>query len=151
MQHSNGGIMRHSMAALSRATSAVLAGLLLATGLAGCVSFDSGSAAKGASRAPVAWGISRGAKSCVIFREYTKTTLGFAVVVAGMSTHGELEVVESGSYTLPKPVWVQDQDSMNELQRLSEQGLVRYVKIQDKYTPAELEAGRDLCRRGMAS
>jgi hypothetical protein len=43
-------------------------------------------------------------------------------------SHGEREVVD-----------------MNELQRRAVKDAIRYVKIQDKYTPEDLEAARALC------
>ncbi|HEV3017890.1 MAG TPA: hypothetical protein VGY49_02620 [Burkholderiaceae bacterium] len=127
----------------------LIASPILAIGLVGCVSFETSSkqTKDGAPRAPIAWGIMNDAKGCVIFREYSKSTLGFFVVAAGVSSHGELEVVETDGYTLSKPVWLEDQDSMNELQRLANQDKIRYVKVQAKYTPGELEAARALCRK----
>ena len=126
---------------------------VLALGVFGCVSYEtsSQSAKDGAPPAPIAWGIMSNAKGCVIFREYSKNTLGFFVVAGGVSSHGELEVVETDGYTLSKPVWKEDQESMNELQRLANQDKIRYVKVQGKYTPDELEAARALCRKKDAS
>ncbi|MFI4890676.1 MAG: hypothetical protein ACHQIL_09100 [Steroidobacterales bacterium] len=106
--------MRQSLLAKCQATSGIFVVTLLVFGLNACVSFESGSPQpKGASRAPLVWGISSHAKACVIFREYAKTTVGFAVIAAGMSQHAELQVIQSGPYRLAKPVWVEDQGSMN--------------------------------------
>jgi hypothetical protein len=130
----------------------MLGAVVLCTLLASCVSFESGSAVgKNGSRAPVAWGLAGGASHCVIFREYSKTSVGFAVVVAGMSTHAELEVVDGGGYELSKKVWVEDVNSMNELQRVADQDRLRFVKVQDGYTPDELNQAKSLCGRGLAS
>ena len=133
--------------------TAAIAALILAVGVAGCVSYEtSGKQTKDeAPRAPIAWGIMNNAKGCVIFREYKKNTLGFFVVAAGVTSHGELEVVETEGYTLSKPVWVEDQDSLNELQRIANQDKIRYVKVQGKYTPDQLEAARAMCRKQNAS
>jgi len=59
--------------------------------------------------------------------------------------------VESNGYTLSKPVWTEDQESLNELQRLANQDRVRYVKVSGKYTPEELEAARAICRKQNAA
>jgi len=127
--------------------------MVLALGLAGCVSYEAPAkqTTDGAPHAPIAWGIMNNAKSCVIFREYAKNTIGFFVLAASASTHGELEVVESNGYTLSKPVWTEDQESLNELQRLANQDRVRYVKVSGKYTPEELEAARAICRKQNAA
>jgi hypothetical protein len=126
---------------------------LVALELPGCVSFETSSkqAKDGVPRAPIAWGIMNNATGCVIFREYSKSTVGFFVVAAGVTTHGELEVVEANGYTLSKPVWSEDQESLNELQRLANQDRIRYVKVQGKYTPDELEAARAICQKKNAS
>jgi hypothetical protein len=99
------------------------------------------------SREPVAWGLLSQSKGCVIFREYKKTKVGFFVVIVTAKSHGELEVVESVGYELDPKVWIENEDNMNELQRRAMKDLIRYVKIQDKYTPEELEAARALCRK----
>lgn len=126
---------------------------ILAVGLVGCVSYETSSkqTKDGAPQAPVAWGTMSNAKGCVVFREYSKNTLGFFVVAAGVTSHGELEVVETDGYTLSKPVWKEDQESLNELQRLANQDKLRYVKIPGKYTPDQLDAARVLCRKQNAS
>ena len=135
-------------ARLSIPVSALASCLLLTS----CVSFESGSVVgKNGSRAPVAWGMRGGAKNCIIFREYSKTSVGFAVVVAGMSSHAELEVIDSGGYEMSKKVWVEDGNSMNELQRLAEEDMLRFVKVQDGYTPDELNQARTLCGKGQGS
>ena len=97
------------------------------------------------SRAPVVWGITSEAKGCVIFREYTKTKVGFYLVVVTTKSHSELEVIESDGYTVEPTKWVEDEAGMNELQRRAVKDQIRYVKVQDKYTPDELEAARAIC------
>ena len=99
------------------------------------------------SREPVVWGLASSSKGCVIFREYKKTKVGFWVVAVTTKTHAELEVIEALDYQLDQKVWIEDEDSMNELQRLAMKDSIRYVKIQDKYSPEELEAARALCIR----
>ncbi len=99
-----------------------------------------------ASRAPFAWGILSEPKACVIFQEKTKTDVGFWVVVVTWKTRVELEVVETDGYVLQPKIWPEDQRNMDELQRRAMQDKIRYVKIQEEYTPEELEAARTLCR-----
>jgi hypothetical protein len=111
----------------------------------GAVKADDKSGAE--SREPVAWGLLSQSKGCVIFREYKKTKVGFFVVIVTAKSHGELQVVESVGYELDPKIWVENDDNMNELQRRAMKDAIRYVKIQDKYTPEELEAARALCRK----
>ncbi len=100
------------------------------------------------SRAPSAWGILSPVKACVIFREYQKTKVGFYVLILTTKTHAELEVIEStNGYVMDPTKWVEDEASMHELDHRAVKDQVRYVKIQDKYTPAELEAARALCQK----
>jgi len=98
-----------------------------------------------ANREPIAWGLLSHSKGCVIFREYKKTKIGFWVVAVTAKSHGELEVIEALDYQLDQKVWIENEENMNELQRRAIKDSVRYVKIQDKYTPDELEAARTLC------
>ena len=97
------------------------------------------------SRAPVTWGLLSHSKGCVIFREYRKTKVGFWLVVVTTKSHSELEVIETYGYSLDPKVWVENEENMNELQRRATNDAIRYVKIQDKYTPEELESARALC------
>lgn len=96
---------------------------------------------------PVVWGILSHSKGCVIFREYKKTKVGFFVVVVTAKSHGELEVVETDGYEMDPKVWIENEENMNELQRRAVKDEIRYVKIQDKYTPEDLETARSLCRK----
>jgi hypothetical protein len=99
------------------------------------------------SREPIAWGLLSHTRHCVIFREYRKTKVGFWVVVITTKSHSELEVIESYGYTLDPKIWVENDENMNELQRRANKDAIRYVKIQDKYTPEELEAARAICAK----
>lgn len=96
---------------------------------------------------PSAWGILSKPNGCVIFREYGKTKVGFFVVAVTAKTEGYLEVVESTGYDLQTSIWPQTQESMDELQKLATENVLRFVKIQDGYPPSELEAARDICRQ----
>jgi hypothetical protein len=100
-----------------------------------------------ASREPVAWGLLSHSKGCVIFREYRKTKVGFWLVVVTTKSHAELEIIETYRYSLDPKVWVENEENMNELQRRATSDAIRYVKIQDKYTPEELESARALCAK----
>jgi len=87
-------------------------------------------------------------KACVIFREYRKTKVGFFVVVVTARTHSELEVVETtDGYVMDPKKYVEDEATMDVLQHRAIRDGLRYVKVSDKYTPAELEAARALCRQ----
>ena len=101
-----------------------------------------------APRAPSAWGMLGTHKACVIFREYRKTKVGFFVVVITTKTHSELEVVETtDGYVMDPTKYVEDDTTMDALQHRAIKEELRYVKVQDKYTPAELEAARALCKQ----
>src|SRR5437763_16211342 len=103
---------------------------------------------KAEARAPSAWGLLSANKACVIFREYRKTKVGFWVVVVTAKTHAELEVIEAtNGYVMEQKKWVEDEPTMDELQHRAMKDGLRYVKIQDKYTPEELEAARALCQK----
>jgi hypothetical protein len=100
------------------------------------------------TRAPSAWGMLGTHKACVIFREYRKTKVGFFVVVVTAKTHGELEVLEaSDGYEMDQKKYIEDEATMDQLQHRAIKDRLRYVKVQDKYTPEELEAARALCRQ----
>ena len=101
-----------------------------------------------APHAPSAWGLLGEHKACVIFREYRKTKVGFFVVVITAKTHGELEVIETtDGYVMDQKKYVEEEATMDQLQHRAIKDGLRYVKIQDKYTPEDLEAARALCRK----
>ena len=100
------------------------------------------------TRTPTAWGLLSGNKACVIFREYRKTKVGFFVIVVTTKTHSELEVIEATEgYVMDQKKFVEDEATMDALQRRAIKDGLRFVKIQDKYTAEELEAARALCRK----
>jgi hypothetical protein len=96
--------------------------------------------------APVAWGLTAGHEHCVIFREYKKTKGAFYLVVVTTKTHMELEVIESDGFNIDPKTYIEDQPTMDALNSRALNERLRYVKVQDKYTPAELQAARDLCK-----
>ena len=100
------------------------------------------------ARAPSAWGVLSPVKACVIFREYQKTKVGFYVLIVTTKTHAELEVIQTtNGYTMDKTKLVEDEATMHELDHRAMKDQIRYVKIQDKYTPEELEAARAMCQK----
>jgi len=105
-----------------------------------------------AVRRPSAWGMLGTHNACVIFREYRKTKIGFFVVVVTAKTHGELEVVEtSDGYAMDQKKYVEDEATMAQLQHRAIKDGLRYVKLQDKYSPEELQAARALCKQDVVS
>lgn len=114
-------------------------------GLVGCVAAFGDTPAP--SRAPVAWGLTAGNEHCIIFREYKKSKGAFYLVVVTVKTHMELEVIESDGFNIDPKVYVEDQPTMDALNSRALNERLRYVKIQDKYTPDELQAARDLCKK----
>jgi hypothetical protein len=99
-------------------------------------------------RVPYAWGMLSPPRACVIFREYSKTKFGFYVIVVTARTQSQLEVIETtNGYVLDPRVWVEDENGMQDLQRRALKDAIRYVKVADKYTPAELDAARALCQQ----
>ena len=119
--------------------------------LAALVPFSGTSAAdekNAAPPAPSAWGMLGTHKACVIFREYRKTKVGFFVVIITTKTHSELEVIETtDGYVMDSSKYVEDEATMDQLQHRAIKDELRYVKVQDKYTPAELEGARALCKQ----
>lgn len=120
---------------------------LVCLALTACVTVKTPQSRPKTAQEPVAWGLFSKPKGCVIFREYSKTQVGFFVVAVTTKSHGELEVVESQGYDMQPKVWQQTKESMDELQRLAMKEKLRYVKIPDKYLPEELESARKLCEK----
>jgi hypothetical protein len=113
-----------------------------------CTPLFAGSVPAAAVRAPYAWGMLSPPRACVIFREYSKTKFGFYVIVVTTRTQSQLEVIETtNGYVLDPRVWVEDENGMQDLQRRALKDAIRYVKVADKYTPAELDAARALCQQ----
>jgi hypothetical protein len=118
--------------------------LLLVT----CAPLHAGTTPAPEPRAPYAWGMLSPPRACVIFREYSKTRFGFYLIVVTTRTQSELEVIETtNGYVLDPRVWIEDQNGMQDLQRRALKDAIRYVKVADKYTPAELDAARALCQQ----
>jgi hypothetical protein len=99
-------------------------------------------------RVPYAWGMLSPPRACVIFREYHKTKFGFYLIVVTTRTQSQLQVIETtNGYVLDRAVWIEDEGGMQELQHRAMKEAIRFVKVQDKYTPAELAAARALCQQ----
>jgi hypothetical protein len=117
--------------------------------LAGCAfgtKFDFGSTDnKQRIRGPVVWGTLSECNGCVIFKEYKKTDFMFYGVAMTSNTHYELEVIETINYNMEQIKWLQNNDDMDDLQRLSVSNKLRYVKIREGYSPGELSSARMYC------
>lgn len=113
--------------------------------IASCVNVKHRPRKQTESAAPVVWGQMSNPTWCVIFKEYRKTTVGFFVFAVAAETKGVLEVIESTGFFMQPRVWQMTQAGMDELQRRSVDHHLRYVKIQDPYTEADLQAARALC------
>ncbi|MDE2137251.1 MAG: hypothetical protein KGJ68_07420 [Gammaproteobacteria bacterium] len=125
----------------------VLSGVLAALACAGGIS-AADEKASAPPHTPSAWGLLTAHKACVIFREYRKTKVGFFVLIITAKTHSELEVIETtDGYVMDPKTYVEDEATMDVLQHRAIRDGLRYVKVADKYTPAELEAARALCRQ----
>jgi len=99
------------------------------------------------AHAPVAWGLTSGAKHCVIFKESQKTTGAFFIVAATLKTVGKLTVIESGDFKFDPQTYIEEQTTMNSLQTRALNERLRFVKIPDQYTPDELQAAHALCKK----
>ena len=94
---------------------------------------------------PVVWGIMSGNAGCVIFAEGHKTKGMYWGVAVTMKINGKLTVLESKNYTLPKKEYVETQEVMDDLMRIAQKDMVKFVKIPEKYTPDQLDKARTLC------
>jgi len=101
---------------------------------------------------PIAWGVAAGAKGCVVLREYEKldVTSSEDETTTTVKSHFELSVVTSNGVALPKATWMDDEATMQELQRIAIADQTRFVKLKDHYSPQDLEAAQALCRQAMA-
>jgi hypothetical protein len=87
---------------------------------------------KGEAAEPVAWGMLTQNVGCVIFKEYNKTSGKFYGVAVTTKTFSELEFIESQNFNLDQKLWKEDQDGLNELQRIAVQNKIKFVKIPGK-------------------
>lgn len=102
------------------------------------------------NQAPVAWGMQSGQTGCVIFRESEEMTSTLANGQMQYSTVKQLEVVEAQNAKLPHKKYSETQDDLEALDKISHEDQVKFVKIPKKYTPAQLDAARAMCKDGMA-
>lgn len=100
---------------------------------------------------PAMWGPPTGAKACVILREYEKldTSSRHDDTATVARSHCELSVVASNGYSLSQTTWPDDQTTMNELQRIAIADQTRFVKIDDYYSPQDLQTAQSFCRQAM--
>ena len=94
---------------------------------------------------PVVWGVLDRNSGCVIFKESRKTTGKFFGVAIETKTFGVLDVIETKNYEMTQKKWTEDQQNMNELQRLAVKDMVKFVKIQENYSPNLLAKARASC------
>ncbi len=95
---------------------------------------------------PVVFGLLGQNVGCVIFKEYRKTNTKFWGVAVTQKTFSALEVVETQNYEMAQKKWIEDQDSMNDLQRIAIKDRVKFVKIPEKYTDNQLAKARTACK-----
>ena len=95
---------------------------------------------------PTVWGILSQNTGCAIFKEFRKTNTKFWGVAITTKTVSGLEVIETQNYELEQKKWIEDQDNMNQLQRLALKDKIKFVKIPEKYTDAQLEKARAACK-----
>jgi hypothetical protein len=95
---------------------------------------------------PVVFGLLGQNVGCVIFKEYRKTNTKFWGVAVTQKTFSGLEVVETQNYEMTQKKWIEDQDSMNDLQRIAIKDRVKFVKIPEKYTDNQLAKARAACK-----
>ena len=108
--------------------------------------FPDDKSAKGDAGAPVEWGTLTQNTGCVIFHETKKTNGRFYGVAVTSRTFYVLDLIETQNYKLAQTHWTEDQDGMNELQRIAAADGVKFVKLPAKnYTPAQLSQARDMC------
>ena len=100
---------------------------------------------------PTVWGLLSQNAGCVIFKESHKTNAKFWGVAITAKTYGTLEVIEAQNYDLAQKKWIEDQESMNQLQRLSVKDKLKFVKIPEKYTNSQLEKARAACKDASAT
>jgi hypothetical protein len=101
---------------------------------------------------PVAWGMLTQNIGCVIFKEYSKTNGKFYGVAVTTKTFNELEFIEAQNYTLDQKEWKEDQDGLNELQRIAVKDRIKFVKIPGKnYSDQQLAKARAMCSESQAA
>ncbi len=103
---------------------------------------------KTAGSEPVAWGILSGNSSCVIFAEGHKTSGRFYGVSITTKTVGKLTLVEAQNYTFNQHEVLETQENMDNLMQIAQKDRVKFVKIQEKYSPELLEKARASCKSG---
>lgn len=84
---------------------------------------------------PVVFGMGdQNAVGCVIFKESTQKKVT------------SLEVLETQNYDIQQKKWLEDSDHSSALLNLAVKDRVKFVKIPEKYTPAQLEKARAICK-----
>ena len=95
---------------------------------------------------PVMWGTLDQNAGCVIFREHRKLRGMYWGIAVTTEEYSELDVVETQNYTMPQQKYKENQESMDELQRIAAQSRIKFVKIPGKVTPQGLDQARAMCK-----
>jgi hypothetical protein len=98
---------------------------------------------------PVVWGVFAHNSGCVIFKEGRKTSGMFWGVAVTMKWVGKLTVVETQDYNINPQEYLETQENMNDLMRLAQKDHVKFVKIPEKYSPAQLDKAREFCKEDL--
>lgn len=88
---------------------------------------------------PIVFGMVDQNIGCVIFKESTQKKVTF------------LEVLETQNYDMQQKKWLEDSDNSSALLNLAVKDRVKFVKIPEKYTPAQLEKARAICKEASPS
>ena len=95
---------------------------------------------------PVMWGTLDQNAGCVIFQEHRKIRGMYWGVAVTTSESYELDVVETENYSLDQKNFKEDQEGMNDLQRIAARDRIKFVKIPGKVTPELLDEARAMCK-----
>ena len=95
---------------------------------------------------PTVWGMLAQNTGCVIFKEFRKSNTRFWGVAVTAKNYGGLEVIETQNYEMAQKKWIEDQEAMDQLQRISVKDKIKFVRIPEKYTNAQLEKARLACK-----
>ncbi len=97
---------------------------------------------------PVAFGMISGNSGCVIFAEGHKTSGRFYGVAVTTKSVGKLTLVENQHYTFDQKEVLETQENLDGLLATAQKDRVKFVKIQEKYSPELLTKARALCTAG---
>ena len=102
---------------------------------------------KAQNEEPVVWGALSQNTGCVIFKEGHKTSGMYWGVAVTTKRVGKLTVIEAQNYDLGQKEILETQESMDDLTQRARKDHIKFVKIQEKYSPEQLEAARAMCKQ----